>query len=33
MKIFLLEDDYSLNESIKEIIELENHTIDNFYDG
>ena len=33
MKIFLLEDDYSLNESIKEIIELENHTLDNFYDG
>ncbi len=33
MKIFLLEDDYSLNEAIKEIIELENHSIDNFYDG
>ncbi|MDD3007619.1 MAG: response regulator transcription factor [Arcobacter sp.] len=33
MKIFLLEDDYSLNEAIKEIIELENHTVDNFYDG
>lgn len=33
MKIFLLEDDYSLNEAIKEIIELENHIVDNFYDG
>ena len=33
MKIFLLEDDYSLNEAIKEILELENHTVDNFYDG
>lgn len=33
MKIFLLEDDYSLNEAIKEIIELENHVVDNFYDG
>ncbi len=33
MKIFLLEDDYSLNEAIKEIIELENHSVKNFYDG
>lgn len=33
MKIFLLEDDYSLNEAIKEILELENHIVDNFYDG
>ena len=33
MKIFLLEDDYSLNEAIKEILELEKHTVDNFYDG
>jgi DNA-binding response OmpR family regulator len=33
MNIFLLEDDYSLNEAIKEIIELENHNVDNFYDG
>lgn len=33
MKIFLLEDDYSLNEAIKEIIELENHSVDNFYEG
>ena len=33
MKIFLLEDDYSLNEAIKEIIQLENHIVDNFYDG
>ncbi len=33
MKIFLLEDDYSLNEAIKEIIEIENYDVDNFYDG
>ena len=33
MKIFLLEDDYSLNEAIKEIIETENYYVDNFYDG
>ena len=38
MKIFLLEDDYSLNEAIKEIIQLENHNVENhivenFYDG
>jgi len=33
MKIFLLEDDYSLNESIKEILEIENHHVTNFFDG
>lgn len=33
MKIFLLEDDYSLNEAIKEILEMENHIVNNFYDG
>ena len=33
MKIFLLEDEYSLNEAIKEIIQLENHSVENFYDG
>lgn len=33
MKILLLEDDYSLNEAIKEIIQLDNHNIENFYDG
>jgi DNA-binding response OmpR family regulator len=33
MKIFLLEDNYSLNEAIKEILEIENHVVDNFYDG
>jgi DNA-binding response OmpR family regulator len=33
MKIFLLEDDYSLNEAIKEIIEFDGHTVTNFYDG
>ena len=33
MKIFLLEDDYSLNEAIKEIIQLESHSVENFYDG
>lgn len=33
MKIFLLEDDYSLNEAIKEIIESQKHTVNNFYDG
>lgn len=33
MKIFLLEDDYSLNEAIKEIIESQEHIVDNFYDG
>ena len=33
MKIFLLEDDYSLNETIKEMLELNYHKIDSFYDG
>jgi len=33
MKIFLLEDDYSLNEAIKEIVELESYIVDCFYDG
>lgn len=33
MKIFLLEDDYSLNESIKEMLETENFIVDTFYDG
>lgn len=33
MKIFLLEDNYSLNEAIKEILEIENHIVYNFYDG
>ncbi len=33
MKIFLLEDDYSLNETIKEMLELNCHKIDSFYDG
>jgi DNA-binding response OmpR family regulator len=33
MKIFLLEDDYSLNEAIKEILEIEKHVVYNFYDG
>ncbi len=33
MKIFLLEDDYSLNESIKEMLEAENFVVDSFYDG
>lgn len=33
MKIFLLEDDYSLNETIKEMLELNYHQIDSFYDG
>jgi len=33
MKIFLLEDDYSLNEAIKETIEFDGHTVRNFYDG
>ena len=33
MKIFLLEDDYSLNETIKEMLELNCHEIDSFYDG
>ncbi len=33
MKIFLLEDDFSLNESIKELLEAENFIVDSFYDG
>jgi DNA-binding response OmpR family regulator len=33
MKIFLLEDDYSLNETIKETLELNNHKVETFYDG
>uniref|UniRef100_UPI004047E716 response regulator transcription factor n=1 Tax=Aliarcobacter sp. TaxID=2321116 RepID=UPI004047E716 len=33
MKIFLLEDDYSLNESIKEMLEIENYIVDSYYDG
>lgn len=33
MKIFLLEDDYSLNESIKEMLETENYIVDSYYDG
>ena len=33
MKIFLLEDDYSLNDTIKETLELNNHKVKTFYDG
>lgn len=33
MKIFLLEDDFSLNESIKDMLESENFIVDSFYDG
>jgi DNA-binding response OmpR family regulator len=33
MKIFLLEDDYSLNESIKEMLETESFIVDSFYEG
>lgn len=33
MKIFLLEDDYSLNSSIKEILEAENFSVESFYNG
>lgn len=33
MKICLLEDDFSLNEAIKEIMEIEGHFVDNYYDG
>ncbi len=33
MKIFLLEDDYILNQSIKESLELESYIVDSFYDG
>lgn len=33
MKIFLLEDDYSLHETIKETLELESYTVNGYYDG
>lgn len=33
MKIFLLEDDFSLNESIKDMLETENFIVSSFYDG
>lgn len=33
MKIFLLEDDYSLNETIKEMMEINHHEVSSFYDG
>ena len=33
MKIFLLEDDYSLNETIKEMMEINHHEVISFYDG
>ena len=33
MKIFLLEDDYSLNESIKEMLETEDYIVHSYYDG
>ena len=33
MKIFLLEDDYSLNASIKEMLETEDFIVDSFYEG
>ncbi|OCL88037.1 response regulator transcription factor [Arcobacter porcinus] len=33
MKIFLLEDDFSLNESIKDMLESEGFSVDSFYDG
>ncbi len=33
MNILLLEDDYSLNEAIKETLESSNYQVDNFYDG
>lgn len=33
MKIFLLEDDYSLNEAIKDSLEIYNFDITSFYDG
>ena len=33
MNIFLLEDDYSLNSAIKESLELENHSVESFYNG
>ncbi|HJE03786.1 Transcriptional regulatory protein QseB [Aliarcobacter thereius] len=33
MRIFLLEDDFSLNESIKDMLESEGFNVDSFYDG
>lgn len=33
MKIFLLEDDFALNDSIKDMLESENFLVDSFYDG
>ncbi len=33
MKIFLLEDDYSLNESITEMLEIEGYFVSPYYDG
>jgi len=33
MKIFLLEDDFALNESIKDMLEIESFLVDSFYDG
>ncbi len=33
MKIFILEDDFVLNQSIKESLELEGYSVDSFYDG
>lgn len=33
MRIFLLEDDFALNESIKDMLETERFEVDSFYDG
>ncbi|AXK48082.1 DNA-binding response regulator [Aliarcobacter trophiarum LMG 25534] len=33
MKIFLLEDDFALNDSIKDMLEFEGFEVDSFYDG
>lgn len=33
MKIFLLEDDFALNDSIKDMLESESFEVDSFYDG
>lgn len=33
MKILLLEDDFSLNEAIKELLEASHYIVDSFYDG
>lgn len=33
MRVFLLEDDFSLNESIKDMLESESFLVDCFYDG